>query len=101
MLPSTKILIGIAVMITASLLLGVSPFWLAKVQSEGVSDGATDDEIQHFSDRFMVMQCGVAALFALGFVAFLVGTYSAARMIERTYFNAKPIDTSPAPRVNS
>ena len=101
MLPSTKIFIGISVIIIGSLLVGISPFWMARMQSEGTSNGATDDEMQTFSHHFMVMQFGMTALIAIGFVVFLFGTYSTARMVERIYFNTKPADPPPEPGTNS
>jgi uncharacterized membrane protein len=95
MLPSTKIFIGIFMIISGSLLLAASPFWLAEMQAEGASQGASDDDIQHFSARFMVMQFGMTTFIAIGFIVFLYGTYRSARMVERIYFNTKPATPTP------
>jgi uncharacterized membrane protein len=101
MLPSTKIFIGITVIITGSLLAGLSPFWMAKMQSESASSGASDDEIQTFSHHFMVMQVGMTALIAIGLIVFLSGIYSTARLVESININTKPTPPPPEARADS
>lgn len=111
MLPSTKIFVGLSLIVTGLILGFAVPFWMPKVASfgelgelrlsgkdtdiaEGV--GGTDDHGAMVDGMLAQMHyLNVAYLVALflclaGTVVLLFGLHGTARLVERIYFQTKP-----------
>ncbi len=101
MLPSTKIFIGISMIITGIFLAVLVPFSMEIPKEDALAHAEMVDQMLESAHHAMIGTVIASILLLGGFIFLLFGIYSAARMVECIYYNTKPASLPPEAGTNS